>query len=221
MNPSSLIGLILRSCTHNFISMRKHFLVFGIFLLIQPTLAQQFQGGVIAGLSTCQVDGDDFGGYNKAGFIAGAYVLYPVSNKLNLTLELKYIGKGSSEGSAFQNSNNQIYRLNLHYIEIPVIAQIRLIKNFFFEAGTGFGYLFHATENFGQGVAPGTEPFINFEWSGQLGIAFKAWDQIQFDLRYSYSLLPVRNLTGSAVFLGNRGQFNKILALQIQYKLGH
>ena len=98
------------------------------------------------GLSTSQVDGDGYGGYNKAGLIFGGYVLRPFSERWSGLLQIKYWDKGSTDGNAFYNVNNSVYKLRLHYLEIPVLLQLSLKKNIFFRTGFGFGYLIKALD---------------------------------------------------------------------------
>ena len=55
--------------------------------------AQNFGGGLIAGLSTSQVAGDNLAGFNKIGMMAGAFVTFPqvYSENIKLQLEIIYI----------------------------------------------------------------------------------------------------------------------------------
>ena len=45
--------------------------------------AQNFGGGIILGLSTSQVGGDNLGGFNKAGLLVGAFVNNSISELLS------------------------------------------------------------------------------------------------------------------------------------------
>ena len=57
---------------------------------------QNFDGGIILGISTSQVRGDDLAGFNKAGILAGAFVNKKISQLLSLQMEMTYIQKGSN-----------------------------------------------------------------------------------------------------------------------------
>ncbi len=57
-------------------------LLFLMTLLKLTSLSQNFKGGLIAGLSASQVNGDTYGGYNKAGLIFGGYANKTISEKL-------------------------------------------------------------------------------------------------------------------------------------------
>ena len=58
--------------------------------------AQSGDGGIILGLSTSQVGGDDLGGFNKAGLLAGMFANQSISPLLSFQMEMTYIQKGSN-----------------------------------------------------------------------------------------------------------------------------
>ena len=73
-------------------------LAFLITLLICGLLsinsqAQNFGGGLIAGVSTSQVAGDMLGGFNKIGFLFGGYTNLGVKENMSLKYEINYIEK--------------------------------------------------------------------------------------------------------------------------------
>ena len=57
--------------------------------------AQNFGGGFILGLSTSQVSGDNLGGFNKAGLLAGVFANTSISELLSFQMEMTFIQKGS------------------------------------------------------------------------------------------------------------------------------
>ena len=72
--------------------MRKKFALFIFFgFLISNLQAQNFGGGIILGLSTSQVGGDDLAGFNKAGVLAGVFANKSISELLSLQMEMNYI----------------------------------------------------------------------------------------------------------------------------------
>ncbi|MFT5072445.1 MAG: hypothetical protein ACI8V8_002420, partial [Chitinophagales bacterium] len=58
--------------------------------------AQNFGGGLILGLSTSQVGGDNLAGFNKAGLLVGAYGNKSISELLSFQMEMTFIQKGSN-----------------------------------------------------------------------------------------------------------------------------
>jgi hypothetical protein len=175
--------------------------------------AQNFKGGAVLGINACQVDGDQLNGYNKLGLMAGAYVYRPVSNYLDIQLEIKYMGKGATKKKTEININE--YRnTNLHYIEIPVIARFN-VQKLGVEAGFGFGYLFSAKikDDLGEFEPEPDEQMKPLEFSGIGGLNYKATPKLSVNIRYSYSILSIRQ--------SYRIFFNNIISTGIFYHIGN
>ena len=49
--------------------MKKIFLFFILIVTYTSSNSQDFKGGILLGLSTSQVSGDDLAGFNKAGLV--------------------------------------------------------------------------------------------------------------------------------------------------------
>ena len=60
--------------------MKKKILFLFIILISVNVKSQNFNGGLIGGISTSQVSGDNLSGYNKAGLFLGLFAsfLYPL-----------------------------------------------------------------------------------------------------------------------------------------------
>ena len=71
---------------------------------------QNFKAGLIAGISTSQLSGDQLGGFNKLGIKFGASVNHFINSASRGQLALYYIDKGS-------NDANSDFRIDLSYIE--------------------------------------------------------------------------------------------------------
>ena len=98
--------------------MRKIFFIFFFILFLNKyNSAQEFNAGVLSGLSTSQVSGDNLGGFNKAGIILGGFVNRKINTALQIQIEMMYIQKGSSN----PKPENLIGEINLEYIEIPIL----------------------------------------------------------------------------------------------------
>ena len=58
--------------------MRSVFWIIGFFVafsfVAKPVYAQQFHGGIIAGIVGSQVAGDTYSGFDKGGIFGGGYV---------------------------------------------------------------------------------------------------------------------------------------------------
>ena len=96
-------------------------------------LSQNFKAGLLAGLSTTQVSGDQLGGFNKIGLKLGASVNHPINQATRGQLEMYYIDKGS-------NDQNSDFAIVLSYIETSWSLQ-KTAKGFIYEGGLLFGVL--------------------------------------------------------------------------------
>ena len=127
--------------------MIRWILLLGCLLFQTVTQAQSFIGGISAGASFSQIDGDKMAGYNKAGLIAGGFVNRQLGGKVSAQLEMLYIGKGSKRGA---NPNKGIFdyrRISLHYVEVPIVCQYWYKKlNLTLEAGLSYGVLISSKE---------------------------------------------------------------------------
>ena len=65
--------------------------------------SQNFNGGLIGGISTSQVSGDNLSGYNKAGLFLGIFTQLPVSSITNIKMEMNFIQKESRNPKMNQN----------------------------------------------------------------------------------------------------------------------
>lgn len=198
----------------------KKFLLFTLVLLPLCVTAQQFHGGIIAGINGSQVDGDHFTGYNKLGFMAGFFVYRPLSERLDLQLELKYMGKGAAKKTTKTDFSE--YKSQLHYIEMPVLLHYKLSEKFGGEAGIGFGYLFSYAEKDEYGKIPdeAAVDFKPFELSSIIGFRYNVKPQLTVVLRYSYSILPILGSPGEITYFFKRGAYNNLFSLGVMYELG-
>jgi hypothetical protein len=188
-------------------------------LLAAITHAQNvFHGGAFFGLSTSQVSGDNLAGFKKAGLYGGAFVNMHLSEKWLLQLETSYCQKGSRKNPKPDKGDYKSYRMNLQYLEVPLLLKWQFSNRFCFELGPAAGYLIKNTgvEKDENGVMPGQPPFNSFELSGLGGFAVGLLQEESFHLkanvRFSQSVIPIRKHSSGAVYWLNRGQYNSVLA---------
>lgn len=201
--------------------MKKNAFIFILFFFIASEMYAQnrFNPGLKAGLSTSQVDGDTYSGYDKAGFDGGAFVTAKVSEKWNAQFEIIFIQKGSKHNSNPAKGDYTYYKLQLNYIEVPVLAQYQH-KKFTFELGPGFGYLLKAREENEAGEITGSRPFYNSDANFNVGISYTIFKNVGINWRYSNSFLAVRNHESGKGPWYNPGQINKVMAFTLTYQFG-
>jgi hypothetical protein len=198
----------------------KYRLVVILAFTISTLSAQDFHGGILAGFTASQVDGDSYSGYDKMGLVAGVSVNRDLTDWLQARMEVRYASRGARNPASEDNTGS--YRLALHYIDLPVMASFK-IKNYgFLQLGLIPGYLFHAN---------GSEPqeylvdFNKFDLGILIGANIIITEKISLDVRYSYSIFSIQESIGSyyswfgKIFGNSRGDFNNYLTLQLNYQL--
>ncbi|MEJ5264435.1 MAG: outer membrane beta-barrel protein [Bacteroidales bacterium] len=196
-------------------------LIFGIIFLsmlfFSHASAQYFEGGILAGLTASQMDGDMLGGYNKPGLTAGMWVGRTINAKWNYRAEFKYIMKGA----ASNNSTDQytFYRKTLHYIELPFKVSYNFSGQLFAEAGISAAYLAYATINTGNGLWDATGPMKRYELNSLAGIAYHFNEKVSLNFIFSYSIFPVSHLPGNLTIWNTYAQYNNVLELSVYYRV--
>ena len=186
------------------------------------SFSQRFEGGVIAGLSATQVDGDTFSGYNKPGLVAGGYVQTNLSRNLFAGFELKFAQKGSRKNPDPKATDDQSkYIMRLNYAEMPFYLGIRTNDRISLLIGLSAGYLIKGTEfdNYGAFVKEDQHPFNAMDLQGLVGFRFKMTDRLCIDLRGAYSLMPIRKQPGDPVWYWKSNQFSNVLNTALVYRL--
>lgn len=188
--------------------------------------AQNFGGGVILGLSTSQVGGDNLAGFNKAGLLAGAFANTPISELLSFQMEITYLQKGSNNPN-INNSEHPNYLkedISSSYIEVPLLLQYHQSNKMKIEGGVQLAYLINGYYNDLNGEIPiySVDPFIEYDFGLLLGIDYKYSENISLNTRLSSSILPIgaEDYDGLNYYNSSRkGKYNSVLIFAIHYHL--
>ncbi len=163
--------------------------------------SQIFKPGIIIGAVTTDLDGIDpyDNDFHKAGFTAGGLLNAKLSEKNSLQFEILYTQKGTLQPA--DSTNNYIYyKLNLNYVEIPLMFKHTIvfnikkkrIDNFYFEIGPSYGRLVllkqEGTYNYGSAY---TNNFKNNETAINIGLGCRIIKNLYANVRYCNSLSPV------------------------------
>ena len=188
--------------------------------------AQNFGGGVILGLSTSQVGGDNLAGFNKAGLLAGAFANIPISELLSFQMEMTYIQKGSNNPKMndAEHSNYLKEDISSSYIEVPLLLQYHQSNKIKIEGGVQLAYLINGYYNDLNGEIPiySVDPFIEYDFGLLLGIDYKYSEKISLNTRLSSSILPIgaEDYDGVNSYNSSRkGKYNSVLTFAIHYNL--
>lgn len=192
-----------------------------------PVQAQPFIGGITAGFTAAQVDGDSYAGYNRLGFQGGVFVLSQLTPVWGARLEIRYASRGALY--SVRDNPSVYYRLGLHYIDLPLSATASLGRYGSLEAGLVPGYLFAATGRDAGGTLPKDYlvEFRKFDLGTLLGVQVTLTKVLSLNVRYSYSLRSIRDpdLSGSyyswfgKLFGHSHGDFNNYLTTSLCLRL--
>ena len=184
-----------------------------------PVYGQEFSGGVVGGLSASQVDGDTYAGFNKIGVVAGGWVSHNIIANIDGQIELMYVGKG-----AFETKNKisppVYHNLRLHFIDLQVILNFNYRDNVVFNLGVEPEYLvFHKLQDEYGTVEDVGQPYNNLSMSAVVGVGYRLFDKFIFNVRYSYSVFPIRPHASNQTWFLNRGLYNNCLTVTLFYQI--
>ena len=185
--------------------------------------AQDFGGGVILGLSTSQVGGDDLAGFHKAGLLLGVFANKSITELLSFQMEMTYIQKGSNNPNMnnVEHPNYSKQDISLSYIEVPLLLQYNQSDKLKIEGGVLTAYLVDGHYNDFNGKMPNEpNPFISYDIGLLLGIDYKYSENISLNTRIGNSILPI----GSEDYenqdpynSSKKGKYNSVLSFALHY----
>ena len=245
------------------------------FMVVTPTLlhAQIIKGEVFFGGNLTQVDGDECYGFKKFGVHAGAGALIPLTNWMDIGLEVLFNQKGAYKRDAIVSNSTYpyAYNLKLNYAEIPLMLYLTDKGKYSIGVGVSYGRIVGLDEKndgistgiaLGDGKLHWRENEENLPHIGHVSkieelaeivhsagfpdtvyissvvansntyrahdfnicadLRFRIWEGIHAELRYQYSLRPIRTrmfYEDSSLILANqiRLQYNNSITLRVVY----
>lgn len=187
---------------------------------------QNFGGGMLIGISSSQVGGDNLAGFNKAGLLVGAFANTSISELLSFQMEMTFIQKGSNNPKMndVEHPNYRKEDITSSYIEVPLILQYHQSNKLKIEGGVQLAYLINGYYNDLNGKIPiyTVNPFIQYDFGVLLGINYKYSKNISFNSRVSNSILPLGAEDYDSINAYNssrKGKYNSVLSFTIYYNL--
>ena len=189
------------------------------FFVANMAFSQRFDGGALLGFNASQVEGDTYKGYNKPGLVAGFYVETDIAPAIFAAMEIKYSQKGARKKSTSKDPTKYIMRLN--YIDLPVYMAFRTSNKSAIIAGVSTGFLISAKEidEYGEFPTEDQNDFNTIDLEPLLGFQFDFLDNIKADLRFSFSVLPVRGKPVNTNYYWQNNQFNNVITLSLYYQI--
>ncbi len=218
---------------------RKFVLLTAIVLLtlgVQNTYAQNyykddkrtFYGGLVAGGTFAQIDGDSYAGFHKFGLTGGGIVYTEFAPHFAVSVELLYSQRGSKSNKRqlTQSKNAEInnYDIRLDYAEIPVLLNYFDKRKSHFGAGISYSQLVSqketatTTPSITDTVDFAKYPFRSSDINGIASVNLHLYKGFFLNIRYQYSLLSIRNsYHPEFARSGASRQSNNLWAVRLMY----
>lgn len=185
--------------------MKKIFLVLISILVIKTTIAQRAHLGFKAGLNMSNLVYENTGQSDyKLGFHAGLLSHIHVNRKFAIQPEIVY----SQQGRVQHIANNK-YKVNLNYINIPVLAQYMFGKGYRLEAGPQLGLLVNGKVRYLDTETTVSDNYKPADLGLAIGFGYLSHSKIGIDLRWVFGLSNINDAPGANAIRtrNNVGQF--------------
>lgn len=209
-----------------------------LFAFVTTTCAQEFFGGLIVGGTTSQVGGDARGGYNKIGFVGGAFAGLNLTEDFDIQMELKYIQKGSLSNDVENRPATDPFLIKLDYVDLPIIFAYNLnkvnvndinLKWLKLEFGLSFDVLVNARQEL-QGVEVlVSNPWRRFVANTVVGVRVNIAENVEVGIRTINAMTSIcksskypyynGNVSYTRRLFGKYGMFNDVLQLAVFWKI--
>lgn len=176
-----------------------------VFIIPNSLKAQLFKANASAGFTISQIDGDELYGFKRVGVTLGAGVMMPlISGKTDegfqLSTEILLTQRGAKNSYLMDPFK---YNCNLTYIDIPIMIHYADKKaGAMFGVGLQYGRLISTKEKWtlydtlingmDRPVDITNHNFKRNDLSFVADFRFNLWRNFKMDIRWQYSLLPVK-----------------------------
>jgi len=178
-----------------------------------------FNSELIVGGITSQVDGDNYGGFNKFGYHAGFFATRKLfKTDLEWQLGIQWANKGSFKPSQPNKGIFDTYKIKLNYAQIPFGVR-KQIKKIWVEGGLTLGYLVSSQEEDQNGIiSPTTLKYNSIELAYYAGLRYWLTEKVGFSLWSSRSITPMANSIEITTFGLFGGSFNNVIYFNLNYR---
>ena len=206
------------------------------------TQAQDLKFGAKAGLNLANLTGDVEDASMKPGFHVGGFVEIKFSDKLALQPELLYSLQGAKTeyNYSFSDMMSESYesKVNLSYINIPVMVKFYPVEKLFLEAGPQVGFLVSAKSKdeysitMGGTTTSGSEDvdvkdsFKSIDFGFNIGAGYEFTENLFANVRYNIGLsniaeeteIDVEDIDFENLSANDFSVKNSVLSVSIGYK---
>lgn len=176
-------------------------------VLHQEVLAQfNTKAGIKGGLNVSNLYVDDVSDENaRFGTHIGLFAQFGAEGMLALQTELLFSTKGSV--AQYTGLFDQEVKYNLSYLDLPVLAVIKVGEIVEIHAGGYGSYLVDATISYSGDVANGVDKIdkdnlSSYDYGLALGVGINV-GAVQIGARYNYGLVEIADSDSARTLLGN------------------
>jgi hypothetical protein len=203
------------------------FLVLGVFYKAQ-TSGSVFLLKPVVGFNACQIHGDAASGYNKPGLNGGLVLNTRFTKKYSLDLGFIYTQKGAWKNQNPDKGDYNFFRVNVNFLEMPLLLNVQLNQRYFMTLGPSIGYLLNFNVHVNGIDYSSLYTFEKFEFGSNFGLGRRMKGNFLVEVRTNNSFLPILRYgrAANAVYFPNpvarffnKGLYNNILSAFIIYEI--
>jgi hypothetical protein len=130
--------------------------------------------------------------HTKIGLHVGGLIQLPVTKQFSFQPEVVF----STQGAKTDLGSADDFRINLNYLNIPILAKYKTTSGFFAETGPQMSFLLNAQARGGDKTADVQEFYRKSDFGWALGLGYEV-SQIGVNARYNLGLTSIREDDGN------------------------
>jgi hypothetical protein len=181
--------------------------------------------GIVGGAAFEQIDGDNYAGYHKVAANIGGIGYIRIYRHVYFSFEGLYSQKGAKSDivrySTLDSTTVALkYSVNLNYVEIPLMINYFDSRRSHIGVGFSFSRLLNSSENLVtypvRNINLDNYPFKNTGYDFVAGADLHLWKGLFMDVRFQYSLVPLRDVSPPG-FSRSQTQYSNLWLLRAKY----
>ena len=191
----------------------KKLVIMAAFALSSATMFAQQAVGTWSvtpkvGMTIANLSGDVVDAKAKIGLVAGAEAEYQITDMISVTGGLFY----SMQGAKFSNEFVGEAKMNLDYLNIPVLCNVYIAKGLAVKLGAQLGINVSAKQKFNKMTADVGDNIEAVDFSIPVGLSYE-YQNFVLDARYNWGLSNI--VKGS----GDNSVRNSVFQITLGYKI--
>lgn len=164
--------------------------------------------GLKAGLNVASLNGDDTDNLDaRTGMFIGGFAELCLTNEFAIQPEILY----SMQGTNYTEIDGYNGTIKLDYINVPIMAKIKIFDELYIQAGPQIGFLLSAKDEFKSAGDSGEndikENLNTIDFGAILGLGYQFEGGLIFGARYNLGLSNINDFEGSDSFKNQNGVF--------------